>query len=97
MSRRWDIALLCVGCPAQELIAQQLAELGCRSGIALCVGASIDFLTGTRPRAPLWLQRFSLEWAYRLAQEPSRLWRRYLIESPKILHIFIAMRMQRRR
>jgi N-acetylglucosaminyldiphosphoundecaprenol N-acetyl-beta-D-mannosaminyltransferase len=97
MSRNWDIALLCVGCPAQELIAQQLAELGCKSGIALCVGASIDFLTGARARAPLWLQRLSLEWAYRLAQEPSRLWRRYLIESPKILRIFMAMRMQRER
>ncbi len=52
INRRWDIALLCVGCPAQELIARQLAELGCKSGIALCVGASIDFLTGAaRPRA----------------------------------------------
>ena len=63
----WDIALLCVGCPAQELIAHQLAELGCQSGIALCVGASIDFLTGARARAPLWLQHLGLEWAYRLA------------------------------
>jgi N-acetylglucosaminyldiphosphoundecaprenol N-acetyl-beta-D-mannosaminyltransferase len=97
MSRHWDIALLCVGCPAQELIAQQLAELGCTSGVALCVGASIDFLTGARARAPLWLQRLSLEWAYRLAQEPSRLWRRYLIESPKILRIFMAARLQRGR
>ena len=35
ISRRWDIALLCLGCPAQELIAYKLAELGCRSGIAL--------------------------------------------------------------
>ncbi len=82
-ARRWDIALLCLGCPAQEMIAHKLAELGCQSGIALCVGASIDFLTGARSRAPRWLQRLSLEWAYRLAQEPSRLWRRYLVESPK--------------
>jgi N-acetylglucosaminyldiphosphoundecaprenol N-acetyl-beta-D-mannosaminyltransferase len=95
--RQWDIALLCVGCPAQELIAQELAELGATSGVALCVGASIDFLTGTRTRAPRWLQRFSLEWAYRLAQEPRRLWRRYLVESPKILRIFIASRSPRGR
>jgi N-acetylglucosaminyldiphosphoundecaprenol N-acetyl-beta-D-mannosaminyltransferase len=88
----WDIALLCVGCPAQELIARDLAELGRSSGIALCVGAAIDFLTGERTRAPRWLQKLSLEWAYRLAQEPLRLWRRYLIESPKILRIFIATR-----
>ncbi|MFZ3358226.1 MAG: WecB/TagA/CpsF family glycosyltransferase, partial [Xanthobacteraceae bacterium] len=96
MSRSWDIALLCLGCPAQEMIALELAELGCKSGVALCVGASIDFLTGTRKRAPHWLQALSLEWAYRLAQEPGRLWRRYLVESPKILRIFIPTRSPRR-
>jgi exopolysaccharide biosynthesis WecB/TagA/CpsF family protein len=97
LTRRWDIALLCVGCPAQELIARQLAELGCKSGVALCVGASIDFLIGARARAPRWLQKLSLEWTYRLAQEPGRLWRRYLVESPKILRIFIATRAPRGR
>ncbi len=93
--RQWDIALLCVGCPAQEQIARQLAELGCKSGIALCVGASIDFLTGARARAPLWLQRLSLEWAYRLVREPRRLWRRYLVELPKILRILLQERLGR--
>jgi len=97
MNRTWDIALLCIGCPAQEMVARQLAELGCKSGVALCVGASVDFLTGTRARAPRWLQRLSLEWAFRLAQEPGRLWRRYLVESPKILRILIATRRARRR
>ncbi len=90
VSRSWDIALLCVGCPTQETVARQLAELGRKSGVALCVGASVDFLTGARARAPRWLQRLSLEWAFRLAQEPGRLWHRYLVESPKILRIFIA-------
>jgi exopolysaccharide biosynthesis WecB/TagA/CpsF family protein len=97
MARPWDIALLCVGCPSQELIARQMAELGRQSGVALCVGASIDFLTGARARAPLWLQKLSLEWAYRLAREPRRLWRRYLVESPRILRIFIATRAARGR
>jgi N-acetylglucosaminyldiphosphoundecaprenol N-acetyl-beta-D-mannosaminyltransferase len=97
LDRQWDIALLCVGCPAQELIAQRLAELGRKSGVVLCVGASIDFLTGAQTRAPRWLQRLSLEWAYRLVQEPRRLWRRYLVESPKILRIFIATRAPRGR
>jgi N-acetylglucosaminyldiphosphoundecaprenol N-acetyl-beta-D-mannosaminyltransferase len=92
LHRQWDIVLLCVGCPAQELIARQIAELGRQSGIALCVGASIDFLTGVRTRAPRWVQRLSLEWAYRLVQEPRRLWRRYLVESPKILRIFLKTR-----
>jgi N-acetylglucosaminyldiphosphoundecaprenol N-acetyl-beta-D-mannosaminyltransferase len=97
MNRTWDIALLCVGCPAQELIARQLAELGCKSGIALCVGASIDFLTGASARAPLWMRQLGLEWAYRLAREPSRLWRRYLVDSPKIFRIFMAERALRGR
>jgi N-acetylglucosaminyldiphosphoundecaprenol N-acetyl-beta-D-mannosaminyltransferase len=97
IGKEWDIALLCVGCPAQEMIASQLAAIGCQSGIALCVGASIDFLIGTRTRAPLWVQKLSLEWAYRLAQEPGRLWRRYLVESPKILRIFMATRSPRGR
>jgi N-acetylglucosaminyldiphosphoundecaprenol N-acetyl-beta-D-mannosaminyltransferase len=88
----WDILLLCVGCPAQELIARQLGHLGRNNGIALCVGASIDFLTGPRGRAPRWVQWLNLEWAYRLLHEPRRLWRRYLIESPRIVRIFMATR-----
>lgn len=90
VDRSWDILLLCVGCPAQELIARQIGELGRSGGVALCVGAAIDFLSGARLRAPRWLQKISLEWAYRLAQEPQRLWRRYLVNSPKVLGIFIA-------
>ena len=95
VAQPWDILLLCVGFPAQELIARQIADLGHTGGVALCVGASIDFLAGTRIRAPLWLRNLSLEWAYRLAQEPRRLWRRYLVESPKILRIFMAKRLPR--
>jgi exopolysaccharide biosynthesis WecB/TagA/CpsF family protein len=91
----WDILLLCVGCPAQELIARQLGQLGRAEGVALCVGASIDFLTDPRSRAPRWVQRLSLEWAYRLVREPRRLWRRYLVESPKIIRIFMATRAAR--
>jgi N-acetylglucosaminyldiphosphoundecaprenol N-acetyl-beta-D-mannosaminyltransferase len=53
-------------------------------------GRAVDFLSGARLRAPRWLQKLSLEWAYRLAQEPRRLWRRYLLDSPKVLGIFIA-------
>jgi len=95
--RPWDILLLCVGCPAQEQIAMLLAELGCRNGTALCVGAAVDFLSGVRVRAPRWVQQLALEWAYRLLQEPTRLWRRYLLESPRILHIFMRQRAARSR
>lgn len=45
----------------------------------LAVGAAFDFHAGTKPRAPRWMQRTGLEWAFRLVTEPRRLWRRYLI------------------
>jgi N-acetylglucosaminyldiphosphoundecaprenol N-acetyl-beta-D-mannosaminyltransferase len=44
------------------------------------VGAAFDFHAGSKKRAPLWMQKSGLEWAWRLSQEPGRLWRRYLID-----------------
>jgi N-acetylglucosaminyldiphosphoundecaprenol N-acetyl-beta-D-mannosaminyltransferase len=96
-ARSWDILLLRVGCPAQELIAALIVQLGRRTGVALCVGASIDFVVGRRARAPRLLQTLGLEWAYRLSQEPGRLWRRYLIGAPKLLRIFLMNRRLARR
>jgi exopolysaccharide biosynthesis WecB/TagA/CpsF family protein len=97
VEREWDILLLCVGCPAQELIAALIAAEGRKRGVALCVGAAIDFIIGRQVRAPRLLQRFGLEWAYRLAHEPARLWRRYLVEAPKIAHIFLTTHYRARR
>ena len=88
----WDILLLCVGVPAQELIAHQIADLKRTTGIALCVGGAVDYLTGVQVRAPVWLQRLYLEWAYRVARYPRRLWRKQLIESPRVLRIFLMSR-----
>ena len=96
MRRDWDILLLCVGCPAQELIASDIARRGGHAGVALCVGASIDFLTGRSSRAPRLLQALGLEWAFRLVREPRRLWRRYLVDAPGVLRIFLAGLLARR-
>ncbi|MER6071472.1 WecB/TagA/CpsF family glycosyltransferase [Streptomyces sp. NPDC001817] len=49
------------------------------------VGAAFDFHAGLKPQAPGWLQQRGLEWAYRLAKEPRRLWRRYLRNNPAYL------------
>jgi UDP-N-acetyl-D-mannosaminuronic acid transferase (WecB/TagA/CpsF family) len=51
----------------------------------VAVGAAFDFHAGLRAQAPAPLQRAGLEWAYRLAQEPRRLWRRYLLLNPIFL------------
>jgi N-acetylglucosaminyldiphosphoundecaprenol N-acetyl-beta-D-mannosaminyltransferase len=75
---------LAVGCPQQETIAQALRTRGKARGLALCVGASLNFLTGSEKRAPLWMQHLALEWLYRLAQDPRRLAYRYLVRGPRI-------------
>jgi len=76
--------LLAVGSPQQEMLAHQLQRRGIARGLALCIGASINFLTGSERRAPLWMQRCGLEWLYRLLQNPARLAHRYLVRGPRI-------------
>jgi len=78
------VILLAVGSPQQELIAQEIKASGEAHGTALCIGASIDFLTGAQTRAPSIVQRAGFEWAWRLATSPRRLFRRYLVEGPAI-------------
>ena len=54
----------------------------CGGAILLGIGAAFDFCSGIKSRAPLSLQKCGFEWAYRLFQEPRRLWRRYLQFAP---------------
>jgi exopolysaccharide biosynthesis WecB/TagA/CpsF family protein len=79
--------LLAVGSPQQELLAQAIKERGRATGIGLCVGASLLFLSGDLERAPVWMRQARLEWLHRLASEPRRLWRRYLVEGPAIFRL----------
>ncbi|MEM1297562.1 MAG: WecB/TagA/CpsF family glycosyltransferase [Verrucomicrobiota bacterium] len=52
------------------------------------VGAAFDFHTGRVRQAPKWMQRNGLEWAFRLSQEPARLWKRYLTSNPRFVSLF---------
>jgi N-acetylglucosaminyldiphosphoundecaprenol N-acetyl-beta-D-mannosaminyltransferase len=71
-----DLLFVSFGCPKQEKwIAMHYRSLGVP--VSAGVGATIDFLAGTVKRAPVWMQRVGLEWIYRLAQEPRRLFKRY--------------------
>jgi N-acetylglucosaminyldiphosphoundecaprenol N-acetyl-beta-D-mannosaminyltransferase len=66
-----------LGCPKQELwLAANAAATG---AVCLGVGQAFDVLAGTAPRAPAWMRRAGLEWLFRLAREPRRLGRRYLV------------------
>ncbi|MBF4461888.1 MULTISPECIES: WecB/TagA/CpsF family glycosyltransferase [unclassified Rathayibacter] len=79
------IVALCLGSPKQEEVRERLLAVGGTGAVCLGVGAAVDFLAGEIPRAPLLLQRLGLEWTYRLAQEPGRLWRRYLGDALLVL------------
>jgi exopolysaccharide biosynthesis WecB/TagA/CpsF family protein len=88
---------LAIGSPQQEIIAQKLKERGSARGLALCVGAAIDFLTGIERRAPVWMQEAGLEWLYRLSRNPRRLWKRYLVRGPKIFLLLWRIELRVRR
>ncbi|MDP1777099.1 MAG: WecB/TagA/CpsF family glycosyltransferase, partial [Brevundimonas sp.] len=75
--------------PKQELFAHALRAAGRKTGVALCVGASVDFLTGRQKRAPRIFQQLSLEWLHRLLSQPRRMFRRYVIEGPAIFGWFV--------
>jgi len=92
-----ELLLVGLGAPKQELwVHANQAEI--RTRVALCIGATIDFLAGERGRAPSWMQRIGLEWFHRMVQEPKRLVPRYAknaIEFPKL--VFREWREQGRR
>jgi N-acetylglucosaminyldiphosphoundecaprenol N-acetyl-beta-D-mannosaminyltransferase len=76
---RADILAIGLGSPKQELwIARHQREL--QFGVALCIGAAIDFAAGVLKRAPQWMQHHGLEWLWRLMQDPKRLCKRYLVD-----------------
>lgn len=76
-----DLLVVSLGKPRQEAWS---SEFGAATGAAviLTFGAAADFMAGTAQRAPAWTTRVGLEWAYRLALEPRRLSRRYLLQGP---------------
>lgn len=71
-----DVLVVGLGAPKQELwVHQHRQQIAAK--VALCVGATIDFLAGEKSRAPVWMQQAGLEWLYRVASEPKRLAKRY--------------------
>lgn len=77
-----------LGCPKQERwMAEHRTSLPM---VMLGVGAAFDFLSGEKPQAPPWMQRLGLEWLFRLAVEPRRLWFRYLYHNPRFVLLATA-------
>jgi exopolysaccharide biosynthesis WecB/TagA/CpsF family protein len=96
-SSPFRFCFLAIGSPQQEIIAQKLKGRGVARGLALCIGASIDFITDVERRAPLWMQQSGLEWLFRLAQNPRRLAKRYLVRGPGIFMLLPHIELRLRR
>jgi len=80
------IVFVGLGCPKQERwMARHRGRL---QAVMVGVGAAFDFIAGRKRQAPPWMQQAGLEWAFRLATEPRRLWRRYLYHNPRFVTLF---------
>jgi N-acetylglucosaminyldiphosphoundecaprenol N-acetyl-beta-D-mannosaminyltransferase len=91
-----DIVWVGIGVPKQE---KWMAAMRDRldAPVLVGVGAAFDFHAGLVPQAPAWMQSAGLEWAFRLAQEPRRLWKRYLRYNPRFVAGFGAQWLRSRR
>ena len=81
-----DLLITCFGCPKQEKwIYENIEKYDAK--VSVCAGATVDFLAGNVKRAPRWMSEHGLEWFYRFAQEPKRMFRRYFIDDVKIIRL----------
>jgi exopolysaccharide biosynthesis WecB/TagA/CpsF family protein len=76
-----------LGCPRQEVWAYEYRDA--LPMPLLAVGAAFDFHAGTLAQAPAPLQKYGLEWFFRLLHEPQRLWRRYVLLNPAYLSLLL--------
>jgi N-acetylglucosaminyldiphosphoundecaprenol N-acetyl-beta-D-mannosaminyltransferase len=91
-----DVVWVGIGVPKQEkwmvMMRPQLT-----APVLIGVGAAFDFHAGLVPQAPNWMQEAGLEWAFRLAHEPRRLWRRYVRYNPRFVSGFLRQLVEHRR
>ena len=90
---RPHILFVGLGAPKQELLIQNHIR-GLNLPIAIGIGGSFEILCGMLQRAPKWMRRSGLEWAFRLGQEPGRLWKRYLVGNVEFLWLVAKWRLR---
>ena len=79
-----DFIWIGLGAPKQEIwMAEHQDKV---TGVMFGVGAGFDYVAGYIKRAPMWMQKLSMEWFYRLLQDPTRLWKRYVVTNAKFMY-----------
>ncbi|MFN3193524.1 MAG: WecB/TagA/CpsF family glycosyltransferase [Aureliella sp.] len=89
-----DVVFIGLGCPKQDQFAAHQAER--INAVQICVGAAFDFHSDSKPMAPAWMQRNGLEWLFRLACEPRRLFSRYLTTNSIFIAKYLKARLFRK-
>lgn len=97
VAEKADFVFMAIGAPQSEKIAYAMSKDKRASGICLCVGASLEFITGMKRRAPRWMSKVGIEWMHRLASDPKRLWRRYAFAAMPLLRMTLAEFRQHRK
>jgi len=82
-----DMLFVAISSPKKERFLNAHKKILSKVPFVMGVGGSFDVLAGKVKRAPRWMQRWGLEWFYRLIQEPRRMWRRYLIGNARFLNL----------
>ena len=88
-----NILFVAISSPTKENFLYQNKKLLKKVNFIMGVGGSFDVVAGHVKRAPLWMQNIGLEWFYRFAQEPRRMWKRYLIGNIKFITLVIKSKL----
>ena len=88
-----DILFVAISSPTKENFLYENKELLKGVNFIMGVGGSFDVVAGKVKRAPLWMQKSGLEWFYRFAQEPKRMWKRYLVGNTKFIFLVFKERL----
>jgi N-acetylglucosaminyldiphosphoundecaprenol N-acetyl-beta-D-mannosaminyltransferase len=82
-----DYLWVALGVPYEQAFVEEFAPRLCNVGVIKTAGGLFNFLSGTKPRAPVWMQQLGLEWAWRIWLEPRRLFWRYFTTNPRALYL----------
>lgn len=84
-----NILFVAISSPTKENFLYENKALLKKVNFIMGVGGSFDVVAGKVKRAPLWMQKIGLEWFFRFAQEPKRMWKRYLLGNSKFVYLVI--------
>lgn len=90
-----NILFVAISSPTKENFLFENRELLNNVNFVMGVGGSFDVVSGKVKRAPIWMQNLGLEWFYRFAQEPKRMWKRYLVGNSKFITLVIKEKLKK--